>query len=181
MRNDDTRARVRCAACNSLDIDELADGSVRCDNCGADLTRFDGQAEADAEPDAGVLLIYPLLIWSWAPCQKCGSTHGESGGPEDSTCWECGAALLALKRRACAEGFPIDASPGTATEESREHHFAVGDRGVSTAHSVDLVGGGPFTLLQVIHVRLNGDLDVAATADGTIWMGIPQRDLLHLA
>lgn len=170
---------VRCPNCNSIDVDEFVDGTSRCENCGLDVTGLDGHAAP--RPEDEVPLIYPVLVWSWAPCQKCGSTHGEPGRPEDNVCWECGTPLVAIKRRACAEGFPVDAPTGTAADNSADHRFAVGDRGVSTAHRVRLVGGGPFTLLQVINVRPNGDLDVAATEDGTIWMGVPRQDLLSLA
>jgi hypothetical protein len=183
-----TNEWARCTACNSLDVDEFADGTARCENCGDQVTRqSDLPTHArDHSEDEG-LVIYPVLVLAWAVCQTCGSTEGETGDPEDDHCRDCGAALVPLKRRARAEGFPFPEDEATAepgpevTPDATSHQFAIGDRGVCTGvKGIRLGGGGPFTELRVTNIRPNGDLDVAGTADGTVWMGIPADAVLHL-
>lgn len=166
---------VRCADCNAIDADEWADGTASCANCGAALSPH------TPPPNSEVVTIYPVLAWSWAPCQTCGSTHGEQGGQEDDHCWECGAGLLPIKRRAIADGFPLNASPGSASPEGVRGGLAVGDRGVCIGDGgVRLAGADPVTLLQVTAIRASGELDVAAVHDGTLWVGVPQDSLLQL-
>jgi hypothetical protein len=164
---------VRCAECNAIDADEWPDGTASCANCGADLC-LDAPA-----PNSDGLTVYPVLVWSWAPCQTCGSTHGVQGGPEDDHCWECGAGLMPIKRRLVVDGFPINASAGSASPEGVQRGIVVGDRGVcGGAGGVRLTGGGPFTLLEVTAVRATGELDVAAVQDGTVWVGVPPDSFL---
>ncbi len=161
--------------CNAIEADEWADGTASCANCGATLS-----LDAPAQDSEG-LTIYPVLAWSWAPCQTCGSTDGDHGDPEDDHCRECGAGLMPIKRRVVADGFPIIASPGSASPEDVQRGLEVGDRGVcGGGGGVWLVGGGPFTLLEVTAIRATGKLDVAAVHDGTVWVGVPPDSFLLL-
>jgi hypothetical protein len=91
------------------------------------------------------------------------------------------ASLLMIKRRVRADGFPVEASPGSASPDGGRGGLSVGDRGVCVGDGgVRLVGGDPFTLLQVTAVRASGQVDVAAVHDGTLWAGVPQDSLLRL-
>lgn len=165
---------VRCTDCNAIDADEYLDGTARCANCGMPLI------PDTAAPKGEGQVIFPLLVWSWSPCQTCGSTDGEHGNAEDDVCRECGTTLAPIKRRAVAEGFPVRASPGSASPEDARLPLEVGDRGVCVGGNVQLIGAGPFTLLQVTAVRVGGDVDVAAVHDGTQWAAVPQDALLQL-
>lgn len=170
--------RVRCGACNAVDADEWVEGTASCGNCGA------GLSPPAAEPTGGDVVIYPVLKWSWGPCQRCGSLHGEQGGPEDDHCWDCGAELLPVKRRTVADGFPFPDGRGSAEQQPGggrrglqlgSHAVCVGDAGVR------LVGADAFTRLQVTAVRATGDVDVAAIHDGTVWAAVRRNGLIDLS
>ena len=148
--------------CNAVDPEWYEDGTGSCGNCGVPLT----------PPDPGRKpVLYPVLTWYWSPCQQCGSGANMQQWPEAHTCWECGADLSPMKVRACAEGFPAESQ---MFNSERPKTARVGDQGVWTgAGSVQLLGADPFTLLEVIAIRPNGDLDLARVADGTHWMAVP--------
>lgn len=171
---------VRCPRCNSIDINQFLSGTTDCDNCGMGLgdVGMPEQNNLGSEPAR----IYPLLTWSWAPCQRCGSTQGEEGGPEDDTCVECGSSLLAILRRSVAEGrFPESVGDVSAVPEPKAHVFAEGDFAINAVDGTWLVGAGPFMVLRVVGVRADGLLDVASTEDGTTWTGVSQRHLFRMA
>ena len=177
--HNDTTSWVRCPNCISLDLDEFVDGSVRCDNCGMDLKQLMDLSAPDPRRTCPFIRYWCCRGHRARPA---GRSLVSKAVRRTTTATNAGIPLLAIKRRACADGFPVAASPGSATDASGPHRFAVGERGVCTdTQGIRLVGGGPFALLEVIDIHPNGDLDVARTDDGTIWMGVPQRAILHLA
>lgn len=163
---------VRCRVCNAVDADEWPDGTANCANCGAVLSHD------TPEPNTERRTVYPLLAWSWAPCQRCGSEYQRHWDPEYDSCPECGAVVTAIMRRDFAEGYPTDSKTHRPKDSAP---ILVGDQGVwGSADEIRLVPCDPFTLLEVNAVHADGDLDLVSTQDGTQWMKVSRRPFLRL-